>query len=55
MRTRPHDVDLLLDTVGLTELADRKISTLVRWTTDGRQHESGHGEAAARSFKEVTR
>ena len=27
-RTRPHDVDLLLETVGLTELADRKIATL---------------------------
>jgi ABC-2 type transport system ATP-binding protein len=27
-RTRPHDVEALLDTVGLTELADRKIATL---------------------------
>lgn len=27
-RTRPHDIDLLLETVGLTELADRKIATL---------------------------
>ena len=27
-RTRPHDVDLLLETVGLTELADDKIATL---------------------------
>ncbi len=27
-RTRPHDVDLLLETVGLTDLADRKIATL---------------------------
>jgi ABC-2 type transport system ATP-binding protein len=26
-RTRPHDIDLLLETVGLTELADRKIAT----------------------------
>ena len=27
-RRRPHDVDLLLETVGLTPLADRKIATL---------------------------
>ncbi|WP_101526127.1 ABC transporter ATP-binding protein [Nocardioides houyundeii] len=27
-RRRPHDIDLLLETVGLTELADRKIATL---------------------------
>src|ERR671913_652377 len=27
-RSRPHDIDLLLETVGLTELADRKIATL---------------------------
>ena len=27
-RTRPHDIDLLLETVGLTDLADRKIATL---------------------------
>jgi len=27
-RTRPHDVDLLLETVGLADLADRKIATL---------------------------
>src|SRR5918994_7771020 len=27
-RPRPHDIDLLLETVGLTELADRKIATL---------------------------
>ena len=27
-RRRPHDVDRLLETVGLTELADRKIATL---------------------------
>jgi ABC-2 type transport system ATP-binding protein len=27
-RTRPHDVDLLLETVGLTDLADSKIATL---------------------------
>ena len=27
-RSRPHDVDLLLETVGLTDLADRKIATL---------------------------
>ncbi|MPZ93567.1 MAG: ATP-binding cassette domain-containing protein [Propionibacteriales bacterium] len=27
-RTRPYDVDLLLDTVGLTELADQKIATM---------------------------
>ena len=28
VRPRPHDIDLLLETVGLTELADRKIATL---------------------------
>ncbi|HSF98040.1 MAG TPA: ABC transporter ATP-binding protein [Ornithinibacter sp.] len=27
-RKRPHDIDLLLETVGLSELADRKIATL---------------------------
>ncbi|HYN65477.1 MAG TPA: ABC transporter ATP-binding protein/permease [Ornithinibacter sp.] len=27
-RTRPHDIDLLLETVGLMDLADRKIATL---------------------------
>jgi len=27
-RTRPHDIELLLETVGLTELADQKIATL---------------------------
>ena len=27
-RRRPHDIDLLLETVGLMELADRKIATL---------------------------
>ena len=27
-RRRPHDIDLLLETVGLTDLADRKIATL---------------------------
>lgn len=27
-RPRPHDIDVLLDTVGLTEMADRKIGTL---------------------------
>ena len=27
-RRRPHDVDLLLETVGLTDLADRKVATL---------------------------
>ncbi|WP_345203911.1 ABC transporter ATP-binding protein [Fodinibacter luteus] len=27
-RQRPHDIDLLLETVGLTQLADRKIATL---------------------------
>ena len=27
-RRRPHDVDVLLETVGLTDLADRKIATL---------------------------
>ncbi|WP_426246309.1 ABC transporter ATP-binding protein [Nocardioides sp. LHG3406-4] len=27
-RRRPHDIDLLLETVGLAELADRKIATL---------------------------
>src|SRR6188474_1029020 len=27
-RARPHDIDLLLETVGLMDLADRKIATL---------------------------
>jgi ABC-2 type transport system ATP-binding protein len=50
-RQRPHDVGLLLETVGLTDLADRKIAAL----SGGQRWRLGHDRSLNRGMNRVLR